>query len=117
MGGMLEINCLGKESSVRNARVRNSTKLEAFITIRKYNFQVIIISHPTAQFVHHSNNATFTPPKGLITISVTIRGASPPGCLHSTLAKACKSLTVVYPISVSANCCPRHILGPPLKGI
>lgn len=36
--------------------------------------------------------------------------------LLPTFANLCINLTVVYPASVSAYCCPMHTLGPPLKG-
>src|SRR5699024_6206851 len=33
------------------------------------------------------------------------------------LSYSCKILTIVYPISTIANCCPIQILGPPLNGM
>ena len=39
-----------------------------------------------------------------------------PSCQYfSILSNRCRILTIVYPISVRANCCPMQILGPPLN--
>jgi hypothetical protein len=60
-------------------------------------------------------NRTCTPRPGLPTTSA-FKNCSPSSTL-SILSNFCKILTTVKYISVSANCCPTHILGPPLNGI
>lgn len=61
-----------------------------------------------------SQKPTLTPFVGESTIS----DLSPcvPSCQYfSILSKRCRILTMVYDISVRANCCPMQILGPPLN--
>lgn len=61
-------------------------------------------------------NPTLTPWAGLATISAFIFCSSAVQYFEME-SNLCIILTIVYPISVKANCCPIQILGPPLKGM
>jgi hypothetical protein len=63
-----------------------------------------------------STNRTLTSCAGCSTMSACIPGCSPSIKLSIPL-KRCNNRTSVYPISVSANCCPMQIRGPPLNGM
>lgn len=71
---------------------------------------------PPSQIIFVYLKATRISLAGCNTISAW-RPGSCPSILFSTVSKRWKMRTRVYAISVSANCWPMQILGPPLKGM
>src|SRR5687768_350734 len=64
---------------------------------------------------HAGVNTTLTP-FPLQHVNVNPSTHTPVSSRPSTLANSCANLTVTYPASVNAYCCPKQILGPPLNG-
>lgn len=70
--------------------------------------------HPEAHTNARGFSVTFAPLRFTqVRFTFSVHG---PGALHSTSLNAWHSRTVVYEASVRANCWPKHIRAPPLKG-